>query len=68
MPSTSTCLQIEDYIKLRGLYSRVRSAYIPRRLRLLTTFSKSNLNFKLSFDTSHPERCVDLEVQCNVIL
>ena len=67
MPARASCLQLEEYIKMRtksGLFG-VRS----HKNRLFKTLSKDRRIFtKLRVDTKINEVAIDLEVSCNALL
>ena len=67
MAATTSCLQLEEYIKMRtksGLFG-VRS----HKNRLFKTLSKDRRIFtKLRVDTKINEVAIDLEVSCNALL
>ncbi len=66
MPARASCLQLEEYIKMRtksGLFG-VRF----HNNRIFKALSKEHILTKLRVDTSISEVAVDLEVNCNAPL
>jgi len=62
MPATSTCLQIEEFIKLRAICK-------PSKNRYLILLSKYSPKFKLTCDINNDSvYCIDLEIYCNTPL
>ena len=66
MPARASCLQLEEYIKMRtksGLFG-VRF----HNNRIFKALSKEQILTKLRVDTGISEVAVDLEVNCNAPL
>ena len=66
MAARASCLQLEEYIKMR-----TKSGLFGVRLhnnRIFKALSKEQILTKLRVDTSISEVAVDLEVNCNASL
>ena len=66
MPARASCLQLEEYIKMRtksGLFG-VRF----HNNRIFKALSKEQILTKLRVDTGIFEVAIDLEVNCNALL
>ena len=66
MPARASCLQLEEYIKMRtksGLFG-VRF----HNNRIFKALSKEQILTKLRVDTNISEVAIDLEVSCNALL